>query len=114
MVADSTLLAMAREGSLPTGNVLLKFNKVVSERCLLTAKVRAMSAVAHHLGTDLTTERGKRDNGEHFTKFTWWCFEGGSHVVRAGVGLEARFFSVDLVLGEVALRVGLMPRRANR
>jgi hypothetical protein len=72
------------------------------------ARTRAMLAVAHHLGTTPGAERARRDNEEAGAlRFTWWCHEGGDHIVRAGV----RFFAVDLVCDTVMLRVGTMPKK---
>lgn len=52
----------------------------------MTTKVRAMSAVAHHLNTDITSERAKRDQGRGGLKFTWWCCEGAITLSELGSG----------------------------
>ncbi len=66
----------------------------------MTTKVRALSLVAAHLGTDLTSLRCSG------TRLRWRGLEGGDHVVQDHRG---RCYRVDLVLESVCLRVGVMP-----
>ena len=78
-------------------------NEAITEREVpMTFKVRAEIAVAHHLGTDLSTERGRRANGEEGAlKIQWVGCHGGDHIVTTSDG---HIWAVDLVLDEVTAR----------
>jgi hypothetical protein len=75
----------------------------VETRVDLTTQIASESAVAHHLGTDLTRERAARNHGDADAwTFRWEGCTGGTHRVRATSRGVHRTFFVDLVTGEVA------------
>lgn len=76
--------------------------RAVDTRVDLTTQIAAQSAVAHHLGTDLTRERAARNAGDQDAwRFRWESHAAGVHRVTAsslGVRLT---FDVDLVINRV-------------
>lgn len=74
----------------------------VETRVDLTTQIAAESAVAHHLGTDITAERCARWEGDQDAwSFHWENCTGGVHRVTArSLGVRITF-AVDLVLGTV-------------
>ena len=86
-----------------------KLSNMNATHVAMDTKVRALSAVAHFLDTDLTSERCARDQGDDDAwSFEWDRFHGGDHHVTSTCtnGAVVRSFRVDLILGKVTAVAG--------